>query len=117
MRCQGPLTAHHVRTLVAMQHLERLSLEHIDIFPTELCALANLRVLEIEGDLDALPEEIREMRSLGLLRLRAKRLRVLPESIADLEALVEIDLRGSSVRDLPNRVTERVRARRLFVRR
>lgn len=119
MRCSGPLATRDVATLLAMPRLVHLTLEGLEAFPIALCALSKLTVLEInkEGDegISRLPDEIHRLRSLRVLRLRARRLQTLPDSIADLESLVELDVRHSGVRELPARMEERVRARLIYV--
>jgi hypothetical protein len=119
LRCIGPLDADDVAEIRRMPHLRDLVLEGLEAFPPELCGLAELRSLTVNGrgeaGITALPEEIGRLSSLRTLRVRARRMTTLPDSIVDLARLVELDLRHSGVRKLPDRFLELPELRRVLV--
>jgi len=117
--CIGDLTAQDVDEIAAMKDLQQLTLQGIETFPSKLCSLGALRQLTInkrgEPGVRELPEEIRELRNLHTLRVRAQRLTMLPESIAELDALAVLDLRHSGVRSLPTSLMEAATSMRICV--
>jgi hypothetical protein len=83
LRCVGRLSPKDIEEIRNMKHLRKLTLEGIERFPRELCALGELVSLTVTKRGDAgiaeLPEELSGLRSLRRLRVRAGRLtRLLP---------------------------------------
>ena len=119
LRCIGRLDRDDLAEIVRMPDLRELVLEGLDVFPPELCELARLRSLTVnrrgEAGIGELPDAIRGLVSLRILRLRARRLTALPDALVELPDLALLDLRHSGVRALPARLLELPKLRRVTV--
>jgi len=86
--------------------IERISIGQTTDFPLVICELAELRELQISGNIKSLPAQIGELKRLEKLILPFNDLKTLPDNIKELKNLRVLGLYRNLIEELPFHLKE-----------